>query len=46
MAFIEYFVVALIVALAAIAFFDGGEFRGAKGQVEEAIGTLINRVAP
>ena len=45
-AFIEYFVIALAVLLGAIAFYDSGNFQGAKGQVEDAFDTLVERVAP
>ena len=44
-AFIEYFVLAMIVLAAAIWFFDGGQFQGVRGNVETTFTGLIDQVA-
>ena len=44
-AFIEYFVLALIVLGAALWFFDDGNFQGVKGNVETTFTGLIDQVA-
>jgi len=44
-AFIEYFVLALLVFGAALWFFDGGNFRGVRQNVESTFTNLITRVA-
>ena len=43
-AFIEYFVLALVILVATIAFFDQGNFRGAKQSVESAFDNLVSQV--
>ena len=43
-AFIEYFVLALVILVATIAFFDQGNFRGAKQSVESAFDNLVEEV--
>ena len=44
-AFIEYFVLALIVLGATLWFFDGGNFRGVRQSVEDAATRMIDEVA-
>ena len=44
-AFIEYFVLALIVLGATLWFFDGGNFRGVRQSVEDAATHMIDEVA-
>ena len=43
-AYIEYFVLALIVALATIAFYQGNNFSRARASVEGAFNTSVNRI--
>jgi len=46
-AMIEYFVVGLVVLLATLAFFDQGNFLGARQSVEQSFDTVVNQmVAP
>lgn len=42
--YLEYFVVALAVFLASVAFFDQGNFLGAREQVETAFDALAARI--
>ena len=44
-AFIEYFVLATIVALATIWFFDSGNFQGVRQTTENSFTAMISRVA-
>ena len=44
-AFIEYFILALIVLGATIWFFNGGSFQGVRENVDTSFTTLINKVA-
>ena len=43
--YVEYFVLALIALLAAIAFFDSGNFGGTRANLESAFDTMANHIA-
>ena len=42
--YVEYLVIALIAALAAIAFFDGGKFLGAKAKIDQGFDGMVSRL--
>lgn len=44
-AYIEYFMAATVVMLATIAFFNNGQFQGARASVEQATTAAMNRIA-
>lgn len=43
-AYIEYLVLATIVLLATVAFYDGGNFQGTRGQAEQAFDHLVTEM--
>ena len=43
-AFIEYFVLAMVVLLATLAFYSGGSFNGVRSKVEDAFNGAMNEV--
>ena len=45
-AFIEYFVLAFIVMVATIAFYDHGNFGGSHGAIDNMFNQLVNKIAP
>ena len=44
-AYVEYFLLALIALVAAIAFYDHGNFQGKRTQLESTFDSLANRMA-
>ena len=45
-AFLEYFILALIIMLATVMFFSNGDFGGSRGSIEAAFQNAVQRVAP
>ena len=43
-AFIEYFILALVVLLATLVFYSGGSFNGVRSKVEDAFNGAMNEV--
>ncbi len=43
--FIEYFILAGAVAIAAMMFFGGGNFSGIKGSVQSSFTSMMNQIA-
>ena len=43
-AYVEYFVLVTVTALAAIAFFDGGKFRGISDKVHQSMTSVMEKV--
>jgi Flp pilus assembly protein TadG len=43
-AFIEYFLLAIVVLLATFVFFDNGNYRGARGNIQAAFDRMVDAV--
>lgn len=43
-AFMEYLMIAILVAVGAVWFFDGGNWRGARANVDTSFTNLINEI--